>query len=289
MTAIFLDAVIDTLKLIPFLFVTYLIMEAFEARTADDTSQMLAKVGPFGPIVGAGVGLIPQCGFSAAASSLFAGGLISPGTLIAVFLSTSDEMLPIFLSEHVALSTLGRILAAKAAIAVITGLVIDMVIKLLKPKAPKHIHDLCEHDHCGCEEDHGGGFPAICRAALKHTLNITLFIFIITVALAFVVEGVGSNAIANFLANRPAFGVCLSALIGLIPNCAASVMLTQLYLSRLITAAQMIAGLSVGAGVGLLVLFRTNRPMKENIILTLVLYGAGVAWGLLFELLHLSF
>jgi hypothetical protein len=289
MLSILLDAVTDTLKLIPFLFVTYLIMEAFEARTADDTSAMLAKVGPFGPIVGAGVGIIPQCGFSAAASSLFAGGLISPGTLIAVFLSTSDEMLPIFLSEHVALSTLGRILAAKAAIAVITGLALDMILKVFVKKPEKHIHDLCEHDHCGCEANHGAGFWPICRAALMHTLNITLFVFLISLGLALLVEGVGSNAIAGFLAHRPAFGVCLSALIGLIPNCAASVMLTQLYLSRLITAAQMIAGLSVGAGVGLLVLFRTNRPMKENIILTVVLYGAGVAWGLIFAGLHVSF
>lgn len=283
-----LDAAVDTVKLIPFLFVTYLIMEALERKTSDHTTSLMARVGRFGPVVGALVGIVPQCGFSAAASSLYAGGLISIGTLMSVFLSTSDEMLPIFISEQVALPTIVRILASKALIGMVSGLAIDFLLRFTKyrSKTEKRIHDLCEEEHCGCEEEEG----SILHSALVHTLHIVLFVFLITVALTIAVEGLGEDRVAGFLTGKPVMGTLLAALFGLIPNCASSVLITQLYLDGMLGAGQMMAGLLVGAGVGLLVLFRTNdRHMSENIKATILLYVTGVFWGLLIELLGITF
>ena len=199
-------------------------------------------------------------------------------------------MLPIFLSEHVAAGTLGRVLLAKAVIGVLTGMAVDGVLRLRRYGDDKHIHDLCDNEHCGCEDEaEPAGLRAVTRSALVHTLNITAFVFAISLVLGALIDWAGVGTIESVLTDRPVVGVCLSALIGLIPNCAASVTITQLYLSRMLTAGQMMAGLLVGAGVGLLVLFRTSRHWKENLKFTVLLYVSGVAWGLLFELLHLSF
>lgn len=282
-----LDAVIDTVKLIPFLFVTYLFMEYLERKTEEKSAAALRKVGKAGPVFGGIIGIVPQCGFSAAAASLFSGGVISIGTLMAVFLSTSDEMLPIFISSAVGIGTIVKVLLAKVVIGVVTGIIIDLVIYLAhyRMRTDKHIHDLCEQEHCGCEEEEGGIF----RSALIHTLKITLFIFIISFVITLLVEGAGEDRIAGFLSGMPYLGVFLSGIIGLIPNCAASVMITQLYLSGLLGAGQMMSGLLVGAGVGLLVLFRTSRHWKENVKVLAVLYASGVLWGLLIEALHITF
>lgn len=281
----FLDAAIDTLKLIPFLFVTYLLMEALERRTEEKSQDLIRRenVGHLGPVFGAIVGVVPQCGFSAAAASLYSGGLISLGTLLAVFLSTSDEMLPLFISAQVPLAKMAKILAAKAAIGLLTGLVIDFILHQLarrrkNAQEEKHIHDLCEQEHCGCEEEEG----SILKSALVHTLHITLFVFLITLALTLLVEGFGEDAIRDLLSSHAAAGVFLSAAVGLIPNCASSIMITQLYLDGLIRVGQMMAGLLVSSGVGLLVLFRTNsHHVKENLKITALLYVLGVLWGLL--------
>lgn len=283
-----LDAAIDTAKLIPFLFVTYLIMEALERKTSGHTTSLMTRVGRFGPVVGALVGIVPQCGFSAAASSLYSGGLISIGSLLAVFLSTSDEMLPIFISEQVAVPVILRILLSKAVIGMVSGLLIDFLLRFTKyrSKTEKHIHDLCEEEHCGCEEEEG----SVLRSALVHTLHITFFVFLITVALTIAVESLGEERVAGFLTGKPVIGTFLAALFGLIPNCASSVLITQLYLDGMLGAGQMMAGLLVGAGVGLLVLFRTNdRHPKENIKIALLLYCVGVFWGLGIELLGITF
>ncbi len=283
-----LDAAIDTAKLIPFLFVTYLIMEALERKTSGHTTSLMTRVGRFGPVAGALVGIVPQCGFSAAASSLYSGGLISIGSLLAVFLSTSDEMLPIFISEQVAVPVIVRILLSKAVIGMVSGLLIDFLLRFTKyrSKTEKHIHDLCEEEHCGCEEEEG----SVLRSALIHTLHITFFVFLITVALTIAVESLGEERVAGFLTGKPVIGTFLAALFGLIPNCASSVLITQLYLDGMLGAGQMMAGLLVGAGVGLLVLFRTNdRHPKENIKIALLLYCVGVFWGLGIELLGITF
>lgn len=289
----FLDAAIDTLKLIPFLFITYLLMEALERRTEEKSQDLIRKdnVGHFGPVFGALVGIVPQCGFSAAAASLYSGGLISLGTLLAVFLSTSDEMLPLFISAQVPLARMARILAAKVIIGLLTGLVIDFILHQIARRRrnshdEKHIHDLCEQEHCGCEEEEG----SILKSALVHTLHITLFVFLITLALTLLVEGFGEDAIRDLLSSHAAAGVFLSGAVGLIPNCASSIMITQLYLDGLIQAGQMMAGLLVSSGVGLLVLFRTNsHHLKENLKITALIYLSGILWGLLLTAAGIAF
>ena len=334
-----LDAVLDTAKLLPFLFITYMGMEYLEHKAEKHTTGMLEKAGHFGPLIGAAVGILPQCGFSAAASSLFAGGVISVGTLIAVFLSTSDEMLPIFISEGVHPATMLRILATKAILGLISGFLLDVFMRHGRhTKAPeKHIHDLCVHEHCDCNEEeeeeelhteaahtheanaddhahrhvaeehhshehaaahahaghhhhhHPKGFMGIAMPALHHTVQITGFIFFITLIITLLVEGIGAEALGHFLSGKPIVGVFLAGVVGLIPNCAASVSITQLYLMGILNAGQMMAGLLVGAGVGLLVLFRTNDHPNENLRITIMLYGLGVFWGLVIEYLGIVF
>lgn len=332
------DAVLDTAKLIPFLLITYMGMEYLEHKAEKHTTGMLEKAGHFGPLIGAAVGILPQCGFSAAASSLFAGGVISVGTLIAVFLSTSDEMLPIFISEGVHPATMLRVLATKAILGLISGFLLDVFMRHGRhTKAPeKHIHDLCLHEHCDCDDDeeeelhteaahthevnaddhahrhvaeehhshehaaahahaghhhhhHQKGFMGIAMPALHHTVQITGFIFFITLIITLLVEGIGAEALGHFLSGKPIVGVFLAGVVGLIPNCAASVSITQLYLMGILNAGQMMAGLLVGAGVGLLVLFRTNDHPNENLRITIMLYGLGVFWGLVIEYLGIVF
>ncbi len=282
-----LDAGIDTLKLIPFLFITYLIMEALERKTGEVTAKKLSDVGRVGPLFGGLFGIVPQCGFSTAASSLYAGGLISIGTLLSVFLSTSDEMLPIFISEKVAIPLMLKILLSKAAIGIVSGFAVDAMLRFtrFKYKTEQRISELCEEEHGDDEEDKG-----VFIDALRHTLHITIFIFLISFALTFLVEGLGEDVIKNFLMNRSFIGVLIAALIGLIPNCASSVMITELYLDGMLGAGQMMAGLLVSAGVGLLVLFRTNdHHPKENVKILCMLYVIGIFWGFLFEALGITF
>jgi hypothetical protein len=241
---------------------------------------MLKKAGGLGPLFGGLAGIVPQCGFSAAASSLYAGGVITAGTLIAVFLSTSDEMLPMLISSRTDTSVILHILLTKVIIGIVTGFLIDGVIRLIHfNDEKKKIHDLCEAEQCGCEEEEGSIF----HAALVHTLHIALFVFVISFVLTLAVEGFGEKAIRDLLTSRKIFGVFLTSLVGLIPNCGASVAITQLYLDGMLTGGQMMSGLLVSAGVGLLVLFRTNRHVKENIRITVLLYLCGVIWGLILE------
>lgn len=285
-----IDAAKDTIKLLPFLFVTYLIMEALERHTEEKSEELIQQKnsGILGPILGALSGIVPMCGFSAAASSLYSGGLISVGTLIAVFLSTSDEMLPLLISSHVNATSIFSILVSKAVIAMITGFALDFLLKkfLHRNVEAKHIHDLCEEEHCGCEKEEGGIF----RSALIHTLHITVFVFLITFVLNLIMEGIGDETLKTFLAEKPVSGIFLCAAIGLIPNCASSILITTLYLEELITAAQMMSGLLVTTGLGLMILFRTNtRHMRENIKITILLYCCSVFWGLLLTLVDLPF
>ena len=281
-----MDTIKDTLTLVPFLFLTYLAMEWLERRTEEQSVDLLARIGKFGHIAGAGIGLIPQCGFSAAAASLYSGGVITAGTLIAVFLSTSDEMLPIFLSSSVGAGTIGKILAAKFVIALISGIAVDLIAGLVHHRSEtKHIHDLCEREHCGCEDEEGG----ILHSALVHTLKITGFIFVISLILSLLMEFIGAGVMASFLKDAPAAGTIVTAVIGLIPNCAASVVIAQMYLEGLLTYGQLMSGLLVGAGVGLLVLVRTNNKTRENAKVIGVLLALGIAWGILIDLLGITF
>lgn len=281
------DTIKDTVTLIPFLFITYLVMEWLEDKTEDRSVAVLSRISRFSHVLGAGIGLIPQCGFSAGAASLYSGGVITAGTLIAVFLSTSDEMIPIFISSSVAPATIGRILAAKFVIALISGIIIDAASRVIRYSfhADKHIHDLCERDQCGCEEEEGG----IVRSALIHTLKITGFIFVISLALSLVIGFAGEETVASIMTSVPLLATILTGVIGLIPNCAASVVITQMYLEGLLTCGQLMSGLLVGAGVGLLVLFRTNNHHRENIAITGALLMLGICWGILIDIFGISF
>ncbi|MCR4782791.1 MAG: arsenic efflux protein [Lachnospiraceae bacterium] len=283
MLDIVLDVFIDTVKIIPFLYITFLVMEYLEDVAKTGSIKLLKKYPAIGPVVGSAAGAFPQCGFSAAASSLYSGGVITLGTLIAIFLSTSDEMLPILISEKVSFNTILSILGMKFVIGLISGLIIDAVFKVINKKHPHkehHIHDICEDDHCGCEENHN-----IFLASLKHTVEVAFFIFVVSFLAACLIEGIGQDNLSAFLEGNEILGVFLAALVGLIPNCGASVALTTLYLNHLITYGQAMAGLLVSAGVGLVVLFRTNRRnIKGSISIVVLLYIIGVLWGLILSM-----
>ena len=272
------DALIDTVKLLPFLFLTYLIMEYIEHKTSKKARETIKKSGKFGPLIGALVGIVPQCGFSVSATNLYATRVITLGTLISVYLATSDEMLPILITEKVPIGTILTILAIKLVIGIIAGFAIDFVIrKLKKEEQEEKIEELCEHDHCHCEN-------GIIVSAIKHTLNIAIYILIITMVINWVISLIGEENIANFVSQNVVFGPVLAGIVGLVPNCASSVILTQLFVENVISMAVLIAGLLVNAGVGLLVLFRTNKNIRENFKIVFILYFIGVASGIILEL-----
>ena len=281
------DTLIDALKLVPFLFLTYLLMEYLEHKTGDKTKEAIKKSGKLGPLFGAILGIVPQCGFSAAAASLYAGRVITMGTLIAVFLSTSDEMLPILISEAAPISLIVQVLLIKLVIGAIAGFIIDAVRGLIikrkkvsnkEEEAEEAIGHMCEHDHCDCE--HG-----IIKSSIKHTLNILIFIIIITFILNTIVHFIGEENISNAIASVPFVGILVSALFGFIPNCAGSVIITELYLSNLISLGSMMAGLLVGSGIGILVLFKLNKHMKQNFTIAGLLYLIGIISGLIIDLI----
>ena len=325
-------ALADTLPLVPFLLVTYLALEVLEHAAGERVNAAVRRAGAAGPVVGALLGIVPQCGFSAMGATLYAGRVVTLGTLVAVFMSTSDEMLPLLVAERTDAGQLAFVLLAKAGIAAATGLLIDLVLRALRKNSrahavlrrvargsqeghdlidelseagegAEHIHRLCERDHCGCDDDHGhaheehghdhdhdhghghghhghGAYVSIVRSAVSHTVQVTVFIFIVTFALIALLETVGEGALAAFVAGNQTLAVFASALVGLVPNCAASVVITQLYLEGVLGFGPLVAGTLVSAGVGYLVLFRTNRNARENLIILALIYGVSVVWGL---------
>lgn len=354
---ILLDAGKDTLSLAPFLLVTYLALETLEHVAGDRVNGAIKRAGAAGPVAGSLLGIVPQCGFSAMAATLYAGRVVTLGTLVAVFLSTSDEMLPLLLAEQVPVQTMAMLLASKALIALVTGFIVDAAIRGLRRNArahaairrtvlgtasnpahvncahddhtggdiidevaeagvsADHIHELCERDHCGCDDDedeherdhghshdhghagehehhHGHGHDhghshegapvlSIIRSAISHTVQVSGFIFLVTLILVAVLETFGESAIEQFLRGNETLAVLGSALVGLIPNCSASVVITQLYLEGALQLAPMLAGTLISAGVGYLVLFRTNRSARENVVFLIMMYVIGAGWGLI--------
>ena len=272
-------AIEDSITILPFLFITYLVMEYLEEKMNAKTVAVLKKTEKSGPIWGALLGMLPQCGFSASASNLYAGRMITVGTLLAVYLSTSDEMLPMMVAASVEPAFIIKVVLLKAAIGMAAGIIIDFVWQtLLKhKKGEPDIHHFCEHEHCEC--GHG-----IIRPAIKHTLKIWLFIFLVTIVLNFVIEMVGTEALSDFILNKPVIGELLAGIIGLIPNCAASVVITQLFLDGLIPFGTMMSGLLVGAGVGVLILLRVNEEKKDTFKIIGLLYVIGVISGMLINL-----
>lgn len=354
---ILLDAGKDTLSLAPFLLVTYLALETLEHVAGDRVNGAIKRAGAAGPVAGSLLGIVPQCGFSAMAATLYAGRVVTLGTLVAVFLSTSDEMLPLLLAEQVPVQTMAMLLASKALIALVTGFIVDAAIRGLRRNSrahaairrtvlgtaanpahvncahddhtggdiidevaeagvsADHIHELCERDHCGCDDDedeherdhghshdhghagehehhHGHGHDhghshegapvlSIIRSAISHTVQVSGFIFLVTLILVAVLETFGESAIEQFLRGNETLAVLGSALVGLIPNCSASVVITQLYLEGALQLAPMLAGTLISAGVGYLVLFRTNRSARENAVFLVMMYVIGAGWGLI--------
>lgn len=273
MPDVILDALADTAKLLPFLFLTYLAMEYLEHRTGEGTKKLIEKAGRFGPVIGGVLGIVPQCGFSAAASGLYAGRVITLGTLLAIYLSTSDEMLPILISERAPVSLILKILLAKAAIGILAGLITDFAVRRKGMEQHEHIHEICEHEHCHCEK-------GIFRSALSHTLQILLFILAVNLILGLILHFVGEEALSELVLHQRVAGPVLAGILGLIPNCAGSVLVTQLYLEGAMGIGAAMSGLLTGSGVGLLVLFRVNHNRKENLKILGLLYGIGVLAGI---------
>ena len=282
MIDVVIDTLIDSVKLLPFLFVTYIIMEYLEHKTSNKVKSAIQKSGKFGPLIGGLLGTIPQCGFSVAATNLYATRIINIGTLLSVYLATSDEMIPIMISEGIPIITIIKILGIKLIIAVIVGFLIDLIIQTRNNTEEEKIVDLCEKEHCDCE--HG-----ILKSALKHTVNIFVFIVIIIFIINMIVYFIGEENIANFLQANPVLAPVLASLIGLLPNCASSVILTQLYVQNVIPVSTMIAGLLVGAGVGLAVLFKMNKKLKENIEIVVLLVVIGTLSGIILQMLGINF
>ncbi len=273
------DTYIDSLRILPFLFLAYLAMECLEHWTGGRMQAIVRKSGKAGPAMGGILGIFPQCGFSAAAANLYAGRIITLGTLMAVFLSTSDEMLPIMISENVGISMIGKILLIKVLFALAAGFLVDV---LFRKKEEPQIGHLCERQHCHCER-------GIWRSAFSHTWRIFLYIILVSLILNFVIALIGEETLAAVVLNRPALSLFVSALVGMIPNCASSVVLTQLYLGGVLGAGALTAGLLSGSGVGFLVLLRVNENRKENLRIFGLLYVLGVVGGALVELLGVGF
>ena len=308
-------SILDTLELVPLLFLTYLAMEAIEHLASERVRAAVERSGKAGPVVGALLGAVPQCGFSAMAATLYAGRVVTVGTLVAVVLSTSDEMVPVFLAHRAPLGSLLAIMGAKVAIGAVVGLAADAALRARNRAGDGklHIHELCEREHCHCDERdasaekhdhahghtgehghghdhaHGHGRWAIVRSALVHTVQVTFFILVVTFAFGLLIEYVGQDALGALLANHPVRATFVAALVGLIPNCGASVAITELYLDGVLAAGPMLAGLLASGGVGLLVLWRTNAGARQNAVITAFVYVVAVVAGLVAGALGILF
>ena len=274
---VIIDTCLDCLKMLPFLFVAFLMIEALEHYSSEFTAKLLAKVGKAGPIVGAIAGCVPQCGFSVMAANLYAGGIVSVGTLLSVFIATSDEAILIILGNPDYIGEVGTLLITKVVIAIVAGYIIDIFFRE-KISVRKENGNLC-HD-CGCHNDHAG----IMKPAWNHTVKIFVYLLIFTGILNLCIEVLGIDRLYAILLGNTIFQPVIAAIIGLIPNCAASVILTQLYLSGAISFASVIAGLCTGAGIGLVVLFRMNHNKKENFKILGALYVIAVIAGIILEI-----
>ena len=274
MLDIIADTLLDSLKLLPFLFLTFIIMELFEHKLGNKANERLKKANKVGPLFGSLLAVIPQCGISASATNFYITRVISLGTLISVYLSTSDEMLPILISEKVDISIILKFLAIKVVIGMICGFVIDFIYR---NKKKEDIHEFCNDEHCDCE--HG-----ILKSSIKHTLNVIIYIIIFSFLLNIILHYYGESFLEKILMKNSPFGVFISSLIGLIPNCSSSIILTELYLKGLLSFGKVMAGLLVNAGVGLLILAKYNKDKKDTIKIIGILLIIGIISGLLLDI-----
>ena len=270
----------DTAKVVPFLFLTYLLMEFLEHKAGGAPERWLRGSGKVGPLIGGALGVLPQCGFSAAATGFYTGRMITTGTLIAVYLSTSDEMLPILISSGVPVPVMLKLLGTKLVIGIAAGFAVDGITRLLlrgkETVQEPQIEELCERENCDC----GDRFVL---SALKHTAYITVFLLLFTFVLNLGIEAIGEEKIQSIVLGRPVLGSILAALVGLIPNCASSVALTSLFVDGVLSSGALLSGLMVNAGVGLAILFRNNRPVKDSFRVVGILFGIAVVCGILID------
>lgn len=279
MGEIILDTLIDSIKILPFLFLAFLIMEYVEHKLGNKSNEIIKKSGKLGPLFGGILGGFPQCGFSVAATNLYAGKVITVGTLIAIYLSTTDEMLPILLSRGVSLDIILKIILINVVIGILVGFIMDLFFK--SKKTDSDIEEFCEREHCHCEDN-------ILLSSLKHTLNIFIFIVVISFVLNSLVHYLGLENISKIFLSNTIFGPFVASLIGLIPNCVSSVVITELYLGGAISFGSMIAGVLTGSGVALMLLFRVNKNLKENIGIITMLYSIGAFFGILLDIFNMS-
>ena len=280
--SVLLDGILETLIIIPFLFLTYLLMEFIEHRAGEKTFSFLKKSGAAGPAVGALLGAAPQCAFSAVAANLYTGRVITLGALISIFLSTSDEMLMIMIGEGVRWQSILLLVGYKIAVGMFVGFAVDITMRLMRHTHDHvHIDGMCKDEGCHCER-------GILRSAIHHTLTVTAFIFAVTIAINTLVFFVGTDMLGDLMSRIPVLSHFLSALIGLIPGCATSVALTSLCTHGIISGGVMLSGLFSGAGVGMLVLLRVNKRWRENLAIMGIIAAAGFIFGLLFDIIGLS-
>lgn len=269
---------LDSIKLLPFLFIAFFIIELIEHKLSDKSKKVISKSGKYGPILGSLLGLIPQCGFSVVATNLYITRILSLGTLISIYLSTSDEMLVILLSRNASISTILPLLGTKFIVGLISGFIIDFLLR--NKKKEKQTYSICEDEHCGCEEEEN-----LLKSSLIHTIKTFIFIFIATFIITLVFELFGEEYLSKILLKDTLISPFITSLIGLIPNCASSVILTELYLSNSINFASVISGLLTGSGVAILVLFKSNKNIKENLTILSLVYGIGVITGIIITLI----
>ena len=273
---------LDSIKLLPFLFIAFLIIELIEHKLSNKSKKVISKSGKYGPILGSLLGLIPQCGFSVVATNLYITRIISLGTLISIYLSTSDEMLIILLSKNANVKTILPLLLVKFSIGMISGFLIDFILRNKKKK--QETYSICEDEHCGCEHEEN-----LLKSSLIHTIKTFIFIFLATFLITYIFELFGEEYLSKLLLKDTIISPFITSLIGLIPNCASSVILTELYLSESIKFASIISGLLTGSGVAILVLFKSNKNLKENLTILSLIYGIGVISGIIITLISYLF
>ena len=273
-----MDGLIDTLKLLPYLFITFIILELLEHKLSKKNEKVLSKNRKYGVPLGGLLGALPQCGFSVVGSNLFSSRVITTGTLVAIFLSTSDEMLPIMISEHADILVLLKIIALKVIIGIAVGILVDLFLKRKEEDVNSNITDMCHDENCHCDED------GIIISSIKHTIKIGLFILIANLLINLLIYKVGEDHLSDLLLEKNILTYFLASLIGLIPNCASSVIITELYLSDLISLGTLLSGLLTGCGLGLLILFKQNKNLKENLTILSIIYIVGVVIGILVDL-----
>lgn len=269
-----MDCILDTVKMIPFLFVAFLIIELIEHKLNDKSKELIEKSGKFGPFFGGILGAFPQCGFSVLTTNLYITRIVSIGTLIAVYLSTSDEMIPVLLSSNVPLMEILKMVLLKVVVGIVFGFIIDFILRYRK----SHDYHICDDDTCDCKE-------SILKSSIIHTLKTTLFIFISTIMIGLMIAMLDEDSITSFFMKHKVLAPMISSIIGLVPNCASSIFITQLYVKGILSFGTTMAGLLTGSGVGILLLFKNNSSIKESIFITILVYLIGVFMGMLINVI----